>query len=275
VAASLGFAVYAIIEGPNQGWDSSAILLCFAVAGCAVVGLLLYEPRRSEPLVELRFFRSAPFSGATLTAVVAFAGFGMFLFLNTLYLQEVRGFSPVHAGIYTLPLALATLVCAPISGRMVGAFGPRPPLFIAGACVLVSALMLTGLSTHTELVLLLASYLIFGIATGMVNSPITAAAVAGMPRDQAGVAAAVATTSRQVGQALGVAIGGSIVGGAGIGLLGPRFVQATHPAWWLLAATGVLMLLVTALTTGRRALRTAMFPELESPLSGRGADSLL
>ena len=93
---------YGIIEGPRLGWTSVTILGLFVLAVAALVGLLCYEPRRGEPLMDLRFFRSAPFAGATVIAVCAFAGLGGFLFLNTLYLQEVRGFSraarrPAHA----------------------------------------------------------------------------------------------------------------------------------------------------------------------------------
>ena len=75
-------------------------------------------------MIDLRFFRSAPFSGATVIAVCAFAALGGFLFLNTLYLQDVRGYSALHAGLYTLPMAVMTMVFAPLSGRIVGARGP-------------------------------------------------------------------------------------------------------------------------------------------------------
>ena len=98
----------------------------------ALLGLIGYEPRRDEPLLDLRFFRSAPFSGATVIAVCAFAALGGFLFLNTLYLQDVRGFSALHAGLYTLPMAAMTVLLAPLSGRIVAVRGPRLPLIAAG-----------------------------------------------------------------------------------------------------------------------------------------------
>ena len=87
-----------------------------ALSAAALAALMLYEPRRPEPLLDLRFFRSAPFSGATVIAISAFAALGGFLFLNTLYLQDVRGYSALHAGLLTLPLAAATVVFAPLSG---------------------------------------------------------------------------------------------------------------------------------------------------------------
>src|SRR5207253_1166197 len=87
-----------------------------------------------------RFFRSAPFSGATATAVTAFAAMGGFLFLNTLYLQDVRGFSPLAAGLYVLPMAVTMAVCAPLAGRIGAARRARIPLMVAGLAVMGSVL---------------------------------------------------------------------------------------------------------------------------------------
>lgn len=94
VMATLGAVTYAIIEAPTAGWTSPLILSFAGAAALALTGLILYEPRRAEPLIDLRFFRSAPFSGATIIAVCAFGALGGFLFMNTLYLQNVRNLSP-------------------------------------------------------------------------------------------------------------------------------------------------------------------------------------
>ena len=132
VIVLLAAVTYGIIEAPNAGWTAPQILAAFGAAALALLGLLRYEPRREEPLIDLRFFRSVPFSSSIGLAVAAFASFGGFLFLNTLYLQDVRGLSPVEAGIAIVPIALMTVVLSPISGRMVGRGGPRRPLAIAG-----------------------------------------------------------------------------------------------------------------------------------------------
>jgi EmrB/QacA subfamily drug resistance transporter len=247
----------AIIEGPNLGWTSGAIVGLFAVAAAALVGLLVYEPRRVEPLIELRFFRSAPFSGATAIAVCAFAALAGFLFLNTLYLQEVRGFSALHAGLLTLPMAAMTVVFGPISGRVVGSWGPRAPLLIGGAGIGLSSLMPVELSVTTSLSWLIASYVVFGVGFGVVNPPITNTAVSGMPPDQAGVAAAVASTSRQVGQSLGVAVVGAVATtGIAAGLHGD-FAQASHTGWWIIAGCGAAVFVLGLVTTTRWARLTA------------------
>jgi len=252
VVALLASLTYAIIEGPGLGWTSARIVGLFALAAAALAGLLLYEPRRREPLIELRFFRSAPFSGATAIAISAFAAMAGFLFLNTLYLQEIRGYSALHAGLLTLPLAAMAVVCGPISGRVVGSFGPRAPLLIGGAGIGLSSLMLTGLTATTSVTWLLAAYVVFGVGFGFVNTPITNTAVSGMPPDQAGVAAAVASTSRQIGQSLGVAVVGAVAGSVGAG-----FVQASHTGWWIITGCGATVFGLGLATTTRWARLTA------------------
>jgi EmrB/QacA subfamily drug resistance transporter len=249
--------IYGIIEGRGAGWGSPLILGCFVVVVLALIGLVLYEGRRTEPLLDLRFFRSAPFSGATLIAVSGFAALAGFLFLNSLYLQEVRGFSALHAGLLTLPMAAMTVVFAPLSGWIVGNRGPRLPLTVAGSMLAVSGLLLSRLTDSTTTPVLLAGYLIFGLGFGMLNAPITNAAVSGMPRSQAGVAAAIASTSRQVGASLGVAIVGTVLNTGLTGQLETGFVQAARLGWLIIAGCGVLVLALGLLTTTRWARGTA------------------
>ncbi|MER7051287.1 MULTISPECIES: MFS transporter [unclassified Streptomyces] len=256
VIVLFGSLTYAIIEAPHAGL---ATVLPFAVlALAALLGLLIYEPRRAEPLIDLRFFRSAPFSGATVIAVSAFAALGGFLFLSTLYLQNVRGLSALHAGLWMLPMAVPTFLCAPLSGRLVGTRGPRLPLLIAGGALSVSGVLFAAFEAETSNVTLFLGYVLFGVGFGFVNAPITNTAVSGMPRAQAGVAAAVASTSRQLGQTLGVAVVGAVLA-AGVGASSYRdtFVSAARPGWWILAACGFAVLLLGAVTNGHWARRTA------------------
>jgi hypothetical protein len=193
------------------------ILGLFVTAAMAFLAFALYEPRRRDPLLDLRFFHSVPFSSATVLALCAFSSFSGFLFLNALYLQQVRGFSAFHTGLFTLPLAVTMIVSAPWSGWLVGSYGTRPPLLASGAGLLLSSLMLTGLSPQNS-------------------------AVDGMPLSQAGVAAAIASTSRQVGAAIGVAVSGSVV--AVSHARGTDFTTATHAIWWVMTACGAAVLVL-------------------------------
>ena len=256
VIALLAGLTFAIIEGPHLGWSSAPIAGTFAIAGTAGATLLIYEGRRREPLIDPRFFRSVPFASATVISVAAFASFGGFLFLNTLFLQGARGFTPLEAGLATVPMALMTVVAAPISGRIVGRRGPRIPLVVAGLLLAIGSGMMIGVATDVPLGWLLAAYAIFGTGFGLVNAPITNAAVSGMPRAQAGTASAIATTSRQVGQTMGVAIAGAVIAsGAGGAATGAAALYP--PVWWLLAAGGVLVTILGILATTDRASASA------------------
>ncbi|WKD34751.1 MFS transporter [Streptomyces xanthophaeus] len=255
VIALLGSLTYGIIEAPAAGWRSPLIMGCAVVAVASFLGLLIHEPRCEEPLIDLRFFRSAPFSGSTVIAISAFAGLAGFLFLNTLYLQDVRGLSALHAGLYMLPMAGLTVLFAPLAGRLVGSRGPRICLLIAGVSMAASGLLFALFEAETSNPLLFTGYMLFGLGFGMVNAPITNTAVSGMPRSQAGVAAAIASTSRQTGGTLGVAVIGSVLA-AGLAN-GADFSAAAQPAWWIITVCGLLVLVVGAATSGAWARRTA------------------
>ncbi|MFF3744757.1 MFS transporter [Streptomyces kronopolitis] len=258
VITLLGSLTYAIIEAPDAGWTSPQILVFVVAALGSLAGLLFYERRREEPLIDLRFFHSAPFSGATVVAVCAFAALAGFLFINTLYLQNIRGLSALDAGLYMLPMAGMTLVFAPVSGRLVGNRGPRPSLLAAGTAMTASGVLFAAFGAQSANPLLFTGYVLFGIGFGLVNAPITNTAVSGMPRAQAGVAAAVASTSRQVGQSLGVAVIGAVLAsGAHANATTDAFLAAARPAWWIIAGCGAAVLLLGAVTTGGWARETA------------------
>jgi EmrB/QacA subfamily drug resistance transporter len=257
VIVLLAATTSAIIEAQRLGWGSAEDTGLFVLAVVALIGLITYERRRIEPLIDIRFFRSIPFSGAALTAVLAFSTFAGFLFVNTLYLQDVRGFSALRAGLCLLPLAVTVVIGAPLSGRMVGRGHVREPLVIAGCCMAIGTAILTQLRADTPMALIFVAYAIFGVGFGVVNAPITNTAVSGMPRAQAGVAAGIASTSRQTGNALGVAVIGLIAtSGAGAELKG-TLAQTSHRAWWVLMCVSLVVAAVGVLMTSARATRSA------------------
>jgi EmrB/QacA subfamily drug resistance transporter len=257
VITLLSSLTYGIIEAPDRGWTSAPIVGAFAAAAVSLAAFLLWERRTSQPLVDLRFFRSVPFASATVIAVAALSGLGGFLFLNTIYLQDVRGLSAMHAGIDTLPMAMMAMLLPPVSGRILSRRGGRIPLVIAGAALATACLMLVGLSATTSFSWLFCAYGIFGIGFGLVNAPITYAAVAGMPRAQAGVAAAIASTSRQVGATMGVAVTGSLVASSLHPGSRAAFALASRAGWWVLAACGAVIMVVGLVATSGWAHSTA------------------
>jgi MFS family permease len=227
-----------------------------AIAVAAFVAFLRYEARRHDPFIDLRFFRSIPFASATLTAVCAFSAWGAFLFMMSLYLQGERGYSAMHTGLIYLPIAIGALVFSPISGRLVGRFGARPSLLAAGVLITTASVLLTFLTATTPVWMLLVNFAVFGIGFSMINAPITNAAVSGMPLDRAGAASAVTSTSRQIGVSIGVALCGSVAGGA-LTRSGTDFAAAARPLWFVCVGLGLVIFALAFLSTSPRAVRSA------------------
>jgi EmrB/QacA subfamily drug resistance transporter len=271
----LGSVVYAIIESSRLGWTSPVILGLLAAAVLGVCGILGYEPRRPTPLLELRLFRSVPFSAAIVMAVWGLCAFGAFLFVTTLYLQDVRGLPALTAGLCLLPVGVLVVVLAPLAGRLVARGGPRLPLVVSGAALALGGGASVLLAPATPLPAVLAVYLLFGIALGMINPAITNSAVSGMPASMAGVAASLASTGRQTGTTLGVAISGTITGSA-LARGGTAFTGAAHGVWWMVAGLGAGVLALGLVSTGRWALGTAgraaaLFEEVDRGVGERPA----
>jgi EmrB/QacA subfamily drug resistance transporter len=269
----LGGLVYAIIDSRSLGWTSPVILGLLAVAALGVLGILRYEGRRADPLLELRLFRSVPFSAAIVMALCALCGFGAFLFVTTQYLQDVRGMTALTAGLCLLPVGALVLVLSPATGRLVGARGPRLPLLAAGSALALGGGASIWLGPATPLPAVLAVYLLFGLFLGAVNPPITNTAVSGMPRSMTGVAASLASAGRQTGTTLGVAIAGTIVGPS-LARGGQAFTGAAHGVWWMVLGLGTALGALALLSTGRWAVGTAaraavVFEHVDG-LSGRG-----
>jgi EmrB/QacA subfamily drug resistance transporter len=262
----LGTLTYAIIQGPVYGWASPPILALFAVAGAAAIAFVAVERRRTEPLLELRFFRSPPFTGANVIAVLSFIVLAGFLFVIMLYLQQARGYSPLQAGLALLPATVVMAVAAPVAGSLTAHRGPRIPLVLSGVFIAVGSAMLIGLTPVTLFVWLAAAFAVLGAGLGLVNPPITNIGVSGMPPDQAGVASAVISVTRQIGSVFGVAVMGamltsgyhaSLLAGTGAAARPEALSAATRAPWLLAVVCGVLVAVTGWVTTSARARAAA------------------
>ena len=213
VIVALSTLTYAIIEGPGNGWLSAQTLILFAVSLIAFTFLIAYELRRDQPLIEIRFFRSAPFSGASAIAVLRVRGPRRIpVPQHPLPPRGPRAVALSRRPVHAADGADDDRDRAPLSGRFVGNRGSRRlPLVGGGLGLIASASILTQLSATTPFSVLIISYVLFGIGHR-----------AGQPADhqhrrlracrrrRPGVAAAIASTSRQVGQTLGVAVLGAL-----------------------------------------------------------------
>ena len=249
VIVMLGSLIYAIIEGARTGWREPGIRGLFGLAGVAFVVLVLWDLRRKDPLIDPRFFRNLPFTGAVLTGICAFGCLGGFLFLGTLYLQDTRGLSALDAGLHMLPAAAAMAVCPLLAARLAASNGLRVPLTLGGAALALSMAAMSRLTAFSGDLYLIAAIMMFGIGLGMVDGQISTAAVSAMPPSQAGLASGIASASRQMGQALGVAISGALLNTNLHGPVQTEFASASRPAWLLLTGCGCAVLVLGRTTT--------------------------
>jgi MFS family permease len=173
------------------------------------------ERRVVEPMVDFRFFRSRSFLGANLVAfIVSFAMLAMFFFL-ALYMQNIKGYSPLQAGVRFLPSTVVIIVVAPIAGRLSDRIGPRP-LMTAGLLMVAGSLFWQGhLEVDTSYSFLIGAFMLMGLGMGLVMSPMSTAGMNAVEPSKAGVASGILTMSRMVGGTFGVAAMGALITGLG------------------------------------------------------------
>jgi hypothetical protein len=207
----LAALLYAIIEAPINGWTSPTTLLGFAVFVVGIGAFIAWELRTDHPMLPMTFFRNRRFSvGATTITLTFFTMFGLF-FVLTQYLQFVQGYSPLAAGVATLPLAVMMIVVAPRSAGFVDRFGQHNVQAVVLG-LLASGLVVLALLTPTSSYAVVAVGLaIVGAGVACTTAPATNAIIGSVPLAKAGVGSAVNDTTREVGGALGIAVLGSIM----------------------------------------------------------------
>jgi EmrB/QacA subfamily drug resistance transporter len=206
--------VYAIIEGPSEGWTSGVVLSGFLAAIAFGIVFLVVELRTDHPMLNLSFFANRRFSGgATAIGIAFFSLFGV-IFVLTQYLQFVQGYSALQAGVRTAPIALGMMVGSSMAPRVVERMGTTR---VVSAGLVVLALILGSyslLTPNTSYWLVLTALLIMTLAMGAIMAPSTDAVMGAVPRAKAGVASATNDVARQVSGAIGVAIVGSALNSA-------------------------------------------------------------
>jgi MFS transporter, DHA2 family, multidrug resistance protein len=220
--------VYAIIQGPTEGWTSTEILGAFALAAVVLVAFAWWELRSSHPMLNLQVFENARFSAASLgIMLIFFAMFGT-TFLLTQYLQSTMGLSTLRAGAALLPWAGIMLVVAPLSARLAERFGTKLVVGVGMSFATISLLLISTLpATHISYLRdVLPRLSIMAVGMGLVMAPATESIMGSLPRAKAGVGSAMNDTTRQVGGALGVAVVGSVM----LSVYGTRVADAIKSA---------------------------------------------
>jgi EmrB/QacA subfamily drug resistance transporter len=207
---TLGALVYAVIEAPEHGWTSTTVLGATAVGLVALVAFLALESHSDHPMIDLALFRDRRFSVGALTLTLLYFGALGTYFLYTQHLQFVLGYSPLRAGVYSVPFAVALVFFSLRTPRAVARYGTGR---VAGAGLLIVAASTALRATangHTGFLLLGIALVIAGAGVGCAIAPSTASIMSSLPPDQAGVGSAINDAARQIGAAAGVAVLGSI-----------------------------------------------------------------
>jgi EmrB/QacA subfamily drug resistance transporter len=221
--AGLVLLVYGIIQGGEKGSWVHADVLGPTAAGLAILAFFAwYEARVRYPSLDVRLFRNPTLSSAIGALALVFFGLMGALFFLSFYLQSVRGYSPLHAGLLSLPFAAGQLLMAPRSAGLMRRFGTRA---VVASGLLVVTVALAGyqmLGLTTPIWVLAGLFLIQGAGMGTVMPPSTEAVMSVVPRERAGSGSALTNTARQVAGALGVAVLGSILAQAYRSQLSPH-----------------------------------------------------
>src|SRR5947209_7451668 len=207
VTAGLSALVYALVDAQHAGWGSFQTVGLLALAVVLLAAFVAIELRSAAPLVPFRIFRSRTLTGANVVGILLGASlFSMFFFVS-LYMQQVLGYSPIHAGLSYLPLAVTIIVAAGVGGQLVTRWGFKP---ILATGMLVIALGLAWFSQVSVgggfLADILGPSLLAALGLGFAFVTSTIAAVSGVREHEQGLASGLINTSQQIGGALGLAV---------------------------------------------------------------------
>ena len=207
VTAGLSLLVYALVDATRVGWGSTQTVGLLAVSALLLASFVAIERRSSAPLVPFSIFRSRTITGANAVGLLIGASlFSMFFFIS-LYMQQVLGYSAIHAGLSYLPLALTIVVSAGIASQLTTRIGYKPVLAVGMAFIGAGLIWFSQVSVHGSFLSdILGPSLLAAIGLGLAFVPNTIAAVSGVADRDAGLASGLINTSQQVGGALGLAV---------------------------------------------------------------------
>jgi MFS family permease len=268
VTAGLFALVFAVIGTNSHAWTSARTVGLLAVAAVLLAIFFRWEQRNADPMLPLQFFHRRAFATSTAVALlVSFAFLGV-LYLLVIYLQNVKGYSPLQAGVRTLPLTLTQALTAATAGRLDRRLGARIKMSAGMLVLSIGLLGMAQIHVSSSYDAIWPFLVLLGLGMGMTIPAVSAAAMAGVDDDRSGIAAGVVNSARHVGSALGVAVLGSIVATLAradwhhqVSLLAPGTqAKATHLARLVLDGQGKVI--------GKLAGRPAQEAALESFVHG-------
>jgi MFS family permease len=209
-ALSVGVTALVLALVQSNAWDAEIILALVLVGSGGLLAFRRVERRVANPIVDFALFRNGPYFGASAAAFALVGAYWAVMFFQPQYLQDVRGHSPIAAGLLILPITVPMIFVSPFSGRLIGRFGARRLMTAGMACGAVGLLLLTQVGADSSFALVLVGYLVFGIALGLVYAPMSTAAMAAMPGAKVGIASGVLAMDRVLAGAVSLAATGAI-----------------------------------------------------------------
>ena len=206
------FAItYGLIEANRKGWSSPDIITALAAGAVLIAAFLFWESKNEHAMMPLSFFRIPAFSAGNLVAFsVSLGMFSVFLFFS-LYMQLVRGYSPVQAGLRFLPLTVMIIFTAPTAGRIAQKIGSRAPMTYGLTLAGLGTLALSLVKIDTPYWIIGVIFLVMGHGLGATMAPMTAAVMGSVGPQRAGLGSAMTNTSREIGGVLGIAALGTVL----------------------------------------------------------------
>ncbi len=258
-SAGLFALVWALVHGNGEGWTSTGIVVAFVAAAVLIAGFVIRETRTTEPMLPLRFFRSRQFSAVNVVSfVMSFGVFGS-IFLLAQFFQIVQGYTPLQAGIRTLPWTAMPILVAPLAGLAMGRVSGRALLATGMALMTVGLAWIAAVASPTvEYVRLVPAFIFAGTGMSLFFAPTASLVLAAVRPAEEGQASGANNAIREIGGVFGVAILASIFSAAG-GYTSPQaFVNGLIPAVWLGAAVLAVGTLVALAIPARRYVEIAV-----------------
>ncbi len=203
--------LFGIIEGPERGWTSPIVLTTFVITAVVAVAFVRWERVAPHPMLPVSYFSDRRFSVGSATVTVSFFVMFGFFFLFSLYLQFARGYSPLEAGLATLPFAVAFVIVSPRSATFAERIGSGRTIAYGFMIVGLGMAMMGVIDVDTPYVVLVVAMVLLSSGMAIVAAPATSGIMNAVPMAKAGVGSAVNDTTRELGGALGIAVFGSIV----------------------------------------------------------------
>ena len=260
-SAGLLGVVYGVVRGNPAGWGSPEVVASIAAGAVLLAGFVAWELRAADPMLPMRFFRSRAFAATNgVSLAMTFGIFGS-IFLLAQFFQSVQGYSPLEAGLRTLPWTAMPMLVAPLAGLASDRIGSRP-LMAAGLALQSAALVWIGVVSSPDVAygLLVPAFVMGGTGMALVFAPAASAVMGAVRPAEAGQASGATNAIRELGGVLGVAVLAAVFTGAG-GFETPQaFVDGLRPALWVGASVLAIGALTALAVPGRRVAHAGSEP---------------